>query len=89
MAFMVPFTVMIDYDTLTKEEKISLAKKRGDKKLHEKLATDLEPEVRLALLYNPKLSIQLVRSKLICDDNEMVRLAAKEYSEKFELGTGH
>ena len=87
MAFMVPFTVRIDYDTLTTAEKIELAKNRGDKKLHERLAKDAEPQVRLALLTNPKVAVSLISTTLTCDENEEVQRLAKECVEKFKMRT--
>ena len=86
MGYRVPITIMVDVETLSKEERIKFAKTSTDQELLEFLARDKSPEVRAALFSNENLYFEsIVYGVLSKDDSVIVKQALKEYCEKLSI----
>ena len=83
MGYKVKVTRMVEYDELTKDERIKLALSTKGKKLQYILSQDENPEVRAALLRNRNISEDFIYERLINDSSEEVKSALKTlYKDK-------
>lgn len=89
MGYKVKVTRMVEYDELTKDERIHFASTTEDKELLYLLSRDQLPEVRAKLVHNTNVSEFFIYERLINDPSEEVKSALRARYKNLYLWSNH